>query len=78
MAESKSATLERFEETGQGHEGNLIELPPECLPYPEEEDHVVAGNGSCMSCYPNCKGYRPGPNSFCSTPGCNHSFSMHH
>jgi hypothetical protein len=54
------------------------ELPPECLLYPEEEDHVVAGNGSCMSCYPNCKGYRPGPNSYCSTPGCGHSFTMHH
>jgi len=55
-----------------------VELPPEYLPSPEEEDHIVAGNGSCMSCYPNCKGYRPGPNSYCSTPGCGHSFTMHH
>ena len=45
---------------------------------PEEETPVKAGNGSCMSCYPTCKGYRPGPNSYCSTPGCGHSFSMHH
>lgn len=54
------------------------ELPPHCLPHPEEEEHIVAGNGSCISCYPNCKGYRPGPNSYCSTPGCGHSFTMHH
>jgi hypothetical protein len=26
--------------------------PEDCVPHPEEEAHVVAGNGSCMSCYP--------------------------
>src|SRR6266508_3273054 len=50
MAESKCATLERFEETGQGCESNLFKLRPEFLPYPADQDHVVVGSGACRAC----------------------------
>ena len=49
MAKSKSATLQRIDETGVESEGNLIELLPE-FPYPGVEDHIVAGSGACRAC----------------------------
>jgi len=78
MLDPNTAIAERFDEKCQEADDNIVEFTPVWLPYDSEHEPLTAGNGSCMSCYPNCKGYRPGPNSYCSTPGCGHSFTMHH
>lgn len=57
-----------------------VELPPEFLAYPEEEDHVIAGMGACSACKaegrkPGCHGYTTGKHNMCGT--CGHHYDKH-
>jgi len=47
------------------------------LPCSEQQDRLVAGYGSCMTCYPKCKGFEAKSGST-RTCKCGHDFTMHY
>ena len=60
----------------------IVELPQKCLPYPEEEDHVVAGYGACYACkaegHPErCGGFVNDNKGQGNCKTCGHNFSRH-